>query len=85
MVAIEELKTRLQSLNPSILDVQDMSDGCGSKFSILIVSEAFEGKRTLQTHRLVQEAISDIMPQIHAVTIAAYTQAKYESVKQQAQ
>lgn len=32
-------------------EVQDESDGCGAKFSVLIVSDKFEGKPLLQRHR----------------------------------
>jgi stress-induced morphogen len=32
-------------------EVQDESDGCGAKFSVLIVSDKFDGKPLLQRHR----------------------------------
>lgn len=32
-------------------EVVDQSDGCGAKFSAIIVSDAFEGKPLLQRHR----------------------------------
>lgn len=32
-------------------EVVDESDGCGKKFSIVIVSEQFKGKSTLANHR----------------------------------
>jgi len=32
-------------------EVQDESDGCGAKFSVIIVSDKFEGKPLLQRHR----------------------------------
>lgn len=32
-------------------EVQDESDGCGAKFSVVIVSDKFEGKPLLQRHR----------------------------------
>jgi len=32
-------------------EVQDESDGCGAKFSVIIVSEKFDGKPLLQRHR----------------------------------
>lgn len=32
----------------------DESDGCGGKFSAVIVSSQFEGKSLLQKHRLVR-------------------------------
>ncbi|VDO76293.1 unnamed protein product [Heligmosomoides polygyrus] len=62
-------------------EVVDESDGCGAKFLIVVVSDEFNGKRVLECHRLVQESIADVMPQIHAVTIQAYTQSKWETAK----
>ncbi|KHJ79448.1 BolA-like protein, partial [Oesophagostomum dentatum] len=70
--------------NISIQEVTDESDGCGAKFLITVVSDAFNGKRVLECHRLVQDAIADIMPQIHAVTINAYTQSKWENAQKSA-
>lgn len=32
-------------------EVQDESDGCGAKFSVVVVSDKFEGKPLLQRHR----------------------------------
>lgn len=36
-------------------EVIDESDGCGGKFSCLVVSEKFKGKPLLQRHRYVVE------------------------------
>lgn len=32
-------------------EVIDQSDGCGAKFSVVIVSDVFDGKPLLQRHR----------------------------------
>nr|CAR63587.1 putative BolA-like family protein [Angiostrongylus cantonensis] len=82
MVSEEDVQTRISAkLTPSHLEVVDESDGCGAKFAITVVSDAFDGKRLVECHRLVQDAISDIMPQIHAVTIKAYTQSKWHTTQ----
>ncbi|KAJ1374132.1 hypothetical protein KIN20_036748 [Parelaphostrongylus tenuis] len=82
MVSEEDVRTRISGkLLPSHLEVVDDSDGCGAKFIITVVSDAFDGKRTLECHRLVQDAIADIMPQIHAVTIKAHTPSKWETAQ----
>uniref|UniRef100_A0A8R1EII6 BolA-like protein n=1 Tax=Caenorhabditis japonica TaxID=281687 RepID=A0A8R1EII6_CAEJA len=61
-----------------ILAVREDTGGCeGFKFRILIVSEAFNGKTTLASHRLVQAAMSPIMPETHALTIYAYSPEKW--------
>ncbi|KDR23769.1 BolA-like protein 2 [Zootermopsis nevadensis] len=46
------IKSKLQKeLEATHIEVHDESDGCGAKFSVLIVSEKFEGKPLLQRHR----------------------------------
>ncbi|XP_026670974.1 bolA-like protein 2 isoform X2 [Ceratina calcarata] len=46
------IKSKLtEGLNASHVEVTDESDGCGAKFSVTIVSSAFEGKPLLQRHR----------------------------------
>ncbi|PKA58340.1 hypothetical protein AXF42_Ash013846 [Apostasia shenzhenica] len=57
------------SLNPSHLQVIDTSRGCGASFELEIVSEKFEGKRLLERHRLVNAALAEQMPHIHALSI----------------
>nr|CDJ92857.1 BolA protein domain containing protein [Haemonchus contortus] len=70
-----------EKLKPSHLEVKDLSDGCGAKFLIVVVSDAFVGKRVIECHRLVQDSIADIMPKIHAVTIQPYTEEKWKAAK----
>lgn len=41
-----------EKLDATYVQVTDESDGCGGKFSAIIVSKAFEGKALLQKHRL---------------------------------
>lgn len=41
-----------EKLDATYVHVTDESDGCGGKFSAVIVSKAFEGKALLQKHRL---------------------------------
>ncbi|EJW84987.1 hypothetical protein WUBG_04105 [Wuchereria bancrofti] len=39
------------ALKPSHLDIEDLSDGCGLKFRLIIVSDSFDNKTTLASHR----------------------------------
>lgn len=76
------LKERLEAaLRPRRLEVTDDShlhaghagaaDGRGH-FTVLIVAEAFSGLPTLRRHRLVYEAVGDMMQtDIHALSIQA--------------
>lgn len=78
---LERLTQRLQALEPTRLEVEDDSrhhaghagaaDGRGH-FSVLVVSKRFAGLRQLQRHRLVYEAVGDLMvTDIHALSIHA--------------
>ncbi|MEE4376282.1 MAG: BolA family protein [Candidatus Competibacteraceae bacterium] len=49
----------------------------GGHFNVLIVSPLFDGKPLLQRHRLVYQAVDDLMKQeIHALSIKALTPAE---------
>jgi BolA protein len=78
---VERLIQRLEGLEPTRLEVVDDShhhaghagaaDGRGH-FSVLVVSKRFAGLRQLQRHRLVYEAVGDLMiTDIHALSIHA--------------
>ena len=80
MTLIDEIKSRLESLSPTTLEIQDDSalhaghkgNGGGGHFSLTIVSEAFCSKSAVARHRMVYQALSDLMPQqIHALSIHA--------------
>lgn len=46
IVTCQEIEKKLGAdLDASLVRATDLSDGCGSKFDILIVSSAFEGKK----------------------------------------
>ncbi|CAJ0930119.1 unnamed protein product, partial [Mesorhabditis belari] len=80
-ISEDDLRAKLQTLNPEHLEVTDESDGCGAKFQLVIVSEVFKGKTTLASHRLVQDSIKEEMPQIHAVSIKTFTPEKWTAQK----
>ena len=61
-----------------ICEAVDESDGCGAKFEIKIISEAFTGKKLLQRHRMVHAAIDDMRESIHALTLITKTPSEYE-------
>ena len=82
-MSIEEtIRERLSRLAPDTLEVFDDShehvghagakDG-GGHFQLVIVSREFAGKSPVVRHRLIYEALGDLMPgQIHALAIRAY-------------
>ncbi len=77
---LERMQQMIQdALNPTQLEVIDDSHKhighAGAKegkghFTVVIKSEALEGKRMLQQHRMVYEALGDMMEtDIHALAI----------------
>lgn len=79
---VAQIESRLSAaLSPMSLHIDDESalhaghagarDG-GGHFRVEIVAEAFTGKGTLARHRLVYDAVGDLMPSaIHALAIRA--------------
>lgn len=76
------LHERLQCLAPQSLGVIDEShlhaghagNGGGAHFNLSIVSKYFDGLNTPQRHRLIFQALGDLMQgPIHALSIQAKT------------
>jgi BolA protein len=77
---IEQVRTRLQSLQPSVLEVYDQSAlhaghqpaGNGDHLHLVICAEIFRNHNTLARHRLIYAALGDLMQgPIHALSIDA--------------
>ena len=75
------INERLSVLQPSTLKIIDDSaqhvghkgNTGGGHFSIVIVSSHFLQKSQIMRHRLIYQALSDLIPQqIHALSIQAY-------------
>ncbi len=81
----QEIERRLkETLNPVHLEVIDESHRHAghagahpegeSHFHVVIVSEAFAGKPLVQRHRLVNEALGELLRErVHALAITART------------
>lgn len=79
----EKIRQHLeQTLNPVELTIKDQSqlhvghegakDGKGH-FDIIVVSQAFAGVNRVQRHRMVYDALRDLLEtDIHALRISAY-------------
>lgn len=59
--------------------VTDESDGCGAKFSALIVSDKFQGKPLLARHRLVNSVLQEELKEIHAFTQKTLTSDQWKA------
>lgn len=71
LITPEILETKIRENIPNVVFVSavDLSDGCGAKFEVEVVSKEFEGKPLLQQHRMVHKAIEKERASIHALTL----------------
>jgi BolA protein len=83
-----EIQRRLEEeLSPESLQVEDEShlhvghEGAKSglgHFRVLVVSDRFEGLSLIKRHRLIYQAMGDLMQtDIHALTIDAFTEGEF--------
>jgi BolA protein len=77
---VQIIQERLQRLfSPSYLEVIDDSDQhighAGSRdgaghYTVVILAEGFSGKTKVETHRMIYDALNDLIPkEIHALRI----------------
>lgn len=81
---VQNIEARLRTaLEPESLDLVDDSHkhaghagarGGAGHYDLTIVSDRFTGVNTVGRHRLIYEALADMMPaEIHALSIKAYS------------
>lgn len=70
-----KLITELSALH---VEVTDESDGCGAKFSVVVVSDQFQGKPLLQRHRLVNSVLEEELKTIHAFSQKTLTPEQWK-------
>ncbi|GMH39244.1 hypothetical protein BSKO_07142 [Bryopsis sp. KO-2023] len=51
------------------VEVKDTSGGCGTMFTIDIVSDQFSNKSTVQQHQLVAKILKEDIPKWHGFTL----------------
>ena len=83
------LKDRLTGLSPVVLELADDSAehaghagaaAGGGHFSLLSVSEHFQGLTRIARHRAVLDRVGDLIPYpVHALAIRAYTPDEFPS------
>ena len=80
----ESIRERLAVLEPESLQLVDAAHehvghgATGSHFQLTIVSEAFRGIAPLARHRMVYEALGDLMKRdIHALKIEAFAPEQF--------
>ncbi|KAF9482034.1 bola-like protein [Pholiota conissans] len=67
-------KKLIEKFTPSQLQVQDISGGCGSFYSITIASETFKGLPIVKQHKLVTETLKKEIEGIHGLQIKTIAQ-----------
>ncbi|KAL3270979.1 hypothetical protein HHI36_021482 [Cryptolaemus montrouzieri] len=83
VVTEEQIKNKLlKELRATHVEVKDESDGCGGKFSCVVVADKFEGKPLLQRHRLVNNILIEELKSIHAFSQKTYTPDQWEELKE---
>ena len=78
-----EEKIRANIPNCDYVKVVDLSDGCGSKFDIIVVSSEFMGKSIIAQHRAVNKAIEEERKHIHAITVKTKTPESWQQENEQ--
>jgi len=83
VTTVDRIRERLAGLAPLFLEIEDESAlhaghagarGGGGHYRLSIVSEHFRGKNTVARHRLIYEALGEMMrTEIHALAIRART------------
>jgi len=81
MSVVQAMRERLAVLEPVSIEIRDDSAkhaghagarGGGGHYRLDIVSPRFAGRRTMERHRLVYDALGPLMTrEIHALSIAA--------------
>lgn len=74
--SLQELIT--ERLDAKLVQVEDMSGGCGQAFAVVIVSQVFQGKNKLMRHRLVNNSLKQEIASIHAFTQKSFTIEEWE-------
>lgn len=67
-----------ERLEAALVQVEDMSGGCGQAFAVIIVSPKFKGKNKLMRHRMVNTALKDEIAAIHAFTQKGFTPEEWK-------
>ena len=76
----EEIRSKLAILEPTVLNIQDDSaqhaghagNSGGGHFTLTIVSSHFCEKSQIMRHRIIYQALADLIPsKIHALSIHA--------------
>jgi len=84
------MEQRLAALEPELIQIYDESAehaghagaaSGGGHYQLIVVSRRFEGQSRVTRHRLVYQAVADLMQtKVHALSITALTPAELREV-----
>eukprot|EP01134_Creolimax_fragrantissima_P002864 CFRG2864T1 len=57
------------ALDPSSVEVIDVSGGCGASYEVYVTSAKFEGLSMIKQHRMVNDILRDDVQKMHAIRI----------------
>ncbi|GAA3912516.1 BolA family protein [Litoribacillus peritrichatus] len=69
----------LEVLNESYM--HNVPEGSESHFKVTLVSDKFEGKRSVARHQMVYKALGNLMDSFHALALHTYTPSEYQEVQ----
>merc|ERR1712001_292695 len=81
-LTVEDMKKAITERFSPIdhLEVDDLGT-CGTSYKVIIVSSIFEGKKTLDKHRFVNEKLKEEINQLHAFSQKTFTPEQWAKQK----
>ena len=69
MAIYSELHTATTKPLTKLVQVQDISGGCGTMYAVAITAEKFRGLPVIKQHRLVNEILSEQIKSWHGIQL----------------
>ncbi|XP_034935539.1 bolA-like protein 3 isoform X2 [Chelonus insularis] len=69
--AEEKMTTILKNKFPNaeIIEVTDISGGCGAMFEVNVIASEFKGLNTVKQHRLINDCLKEEIKDMHGIRI----------------
>ncbi len=84
MISPDQVKAMIEAALPDAqTQVKDLTGG-GDHYEVTVVSSLFEGKRRVQQHQMIYNAVKSAMATeaIHALALNTYTPEEWKSASQ---
>ncbi|XP_076645744.1 bolA-like protein 3 [Halictus rubicundus] len=60
---------RIKFPKAKLIEVNDVSGGCGAMFEINVIAPEFKGLNTIKQHRMINEALKQEIKDMHGIRI----------------